>query len=135
MTVQLTIGPQQILSTPQAFTTGWVDLGGELDTRGIGSIALWLNLDVNDGANMRVRALGKHVLDGTDEYNFPIETIGASVVSAEVRYVEFNVDGDQKIVLSWDLDHIVPAVQFQISAGTVGATDAQVDSAYVTMGY
>ena len=122
-----------LLSAAQDYTGSWADLGGEAHTFGKKSIALWIENDVNGGANMRVRCLAKHALSATLEYSLPIKSVSASTVSIEENYAEFNVDADAKYVISWELDGLVPKVQFQVSAGTAGTPAAQVDSAYYTM--
>ena len=119
-------------ASPQAFTGSWADLGSELVVKGARAIGLWVTLDINDTVNPRVRALVKHTAAGTEEYLLPIRTVGASAVLVEDEYVEFNVDADQLMLLSWDLDGLVPVVQFQIQAGTAGVSPGQIDAAYVS---
>lgn len=64
---------------------------------------------------------------------FSIHTVSTSAINVEDEYVEFTDDVDQKILLSWDLEGVVPYAQLQIQAGTVGITAAQIDSCIVTM--
>ena len=127
-------GPHELLAaaSPQNLTAAWADLGAELSVWGASSIALWVNLDINNSVNARVRLLAKHTSAGTDEYVLPIRTVGASAVLVEDEYIEFNVDADQKMALSWDLNGLVPYVQFQVMAEVAGTTPGQIDSAFVT---
>jgi len=127
-------GPVELIAaaSPQNLTGSWADLGDELDVEGAHFIGLFVNLDINDSANARVRLLAKRTSAGTDEYVLSIRTVGASDVKVEDEYVEFNGDADQKMLLSWDLDGLVPFAQFQVQVGTVGSTAGQIDSAYVT---
>lgn len=119
-------------STPQNFTVSWVDYGGEIGTDGHDNLSIWLNIDINDTQDARIRLLAKHTEGGADEYVFPIKTETASVVNVEDEYFEFTTDEDAKRVLSFTLDSIIPFVQVQIQAGTVGATTGQVlDSKYI----
>ena len=119
-------------AAPQSFTANWVDLGVELFVAGAEVIGIWLNLDVNDSTNMRIRLIAKHTTAGADEYVIPIRTVSAGAVNVQAEYVEFSTDADQKMLLSAALDSIVAYVQFQIQAGAVGAAAGQVDSAFVT---
>lgn len=130
----LTIGPQKIIAVEQAFTDSWVDLGDELDVRGMDIVALWLELDVNDSEDMRVRAQAKHA-SGAIEYSLPIRIVTATDVRISESVIEFSNDQDQKIIVGCRLDGIIPIVQFQIQAGTPGLTPGQVDSAVITLGY
>lgn len=127
--------PLTLISAPQNFTAGWVDLGFEIDCRTYNTLAVWLELDINLSNNARIRALTKLTLGGTNEYVLPIRTVSATDVKVDAEYTEFNTDADQSMVLSVELANVVPFVQFQIQAGTVGGTAAQIDSAYATLGY
>lgn len=124
-----------LISAAQNLTASWVDLGFEIDCKGYDSLGLWLTLDINDTNNARVRVLVKHTKAGSEEYVLPIRTVSASDVKVEDEYIEFNTDADQKMVLSWQLDNVIPFIQIQVMAGTVGASAGQIDAAYATLGY
>lgn len=126
-------GPQQdIIAAAQDLTANWADLGSELHVAGAQAIGLWVTLDINGSTNARVRLLAKHTSAGTEEYVLPIRTVGTSDVAVEDEYHEFEDDADQSMLLSSDLDGLVPYVQFQVSAGAVGAPAGQIDAAHVT---
>lgn len=127
-------GPYQLVSSPQDLTGSWVDLGVELTLGGASYVGLYVELDINLSTNARVRLLAKHATAHADEFTLPIRTVGASDVKVEDEYVEFNTDADQKMLLSWDLDGVVLFGQFQVQAGTVGGTAAQIDDAWVVTG-
>ena len=126
--------PTALKETAQDFTDSWVDIGSEIQTEGYRNLLLWLNVDINDTNNPRIRILAKRAYGGTDEYVLPIKTIGTSDVKVEDEYIELNDDADQKIVLSWNLDNLMPVVQVQIQAGTVGASAGQIESIYYSLG-
>lgn len=130
MTRAITTAPQALISTAQDLTDTWADLGAEIPTARAEFIALYLTLDINDSLNARVRMLALHTSAGT-EHVLPIRTEGASDVKVEDEYVEFNTDADQSMVLSWMLDGLVHFVQFQVMAGTVGASTGQIDAANI----
>lgn len=113
--------------------TAWTDFGSEIDVRGFNSFAIYADLDVNNATNVRLRILGKHTSAGTDEYSFPIQTIGATSVTVDPEYKEFNTDADQKLIFSWDLDNVVNFVKIQSSVQTAGATKAVI-TAYACKG-
>lgn len=118
--------------TAQDFTASWVDYGSEIGTDGHIHMSIWLNVDINDTVDARIRVLVKHTGGGSDEYSIPIKTVTDSVVSIKPEYYELSNDVDQKMVISFDLDNIVPFVQIQIQAGTVGSTAGQIlDSKYI----
>lgn len=130
-----TIGPLALISAAQDLTANWVDLGGEISTENVQNIGLYLNLDINDSQDARVRLLAKHTSGGTDEYTLPIRTVSASDVKVQPEYTEFAVDADQKMLVAAVLDAIVPFCQFQVQAGTVGASAGQIDGAHYVLGY
>ena len=126
-------GATTLISAAQNLTNAWADLGGEIETTGVNEIGVFLEVDINDSANVRARALCKTALAATNEFTLPIKTVGASAVSVEAEYMELNVDADQKILLPFALSRLVPVVQIQIMAGTVGTTAGQIDSAVYTL--
>jgi len=128
------IPPTTLISSAQDLTAGWVDLGSEIMVDGNNYLALWINLDINASANARVRVLVKTEYGGTDEFVMPIKTVGSSDIKVEGEHYEFNVDADQKMVISVDLDNLIPWVQVQVQAGTVGGTAGQIDGAWYSAG-
>lgn len=134
--------PVPLIAAAQNFTLLWAPLGPEIEVAGFTRITLWLSLDINDGANMRVRCMGRHTSAGTG-YNLPIYNPsvagapGTYNILTEAEYVEFNVDADGLYNLTWDVNNTYPFVYFEIQAGTVGANpnECQVDLAHVTYGW
>lgn len=124
-----------LISVAHLLTGTWTNLGSEIDTRGEDTLGVWINLDINDTLNARMRALAKHESGGMDEYFLPIRTISAADVKVEDEYVEFANDIDQKMLLEVGLDNIIPFVQMQVQAGVVGASAGRIVSAYRTMGH
>ncbi len=127
-------GPVSLIAAPQALTANWVDLGDEQFVQGARHLGLYVDLDINDSTNARVRALAKLTDGGALEYVLPIRTVAGAIVQLEDQVLEFNVDADQQMVLSWELDGLVPRVQFQVQAGVVGAAAGQIETAWVTTG-
>jgi len=120
---------QDLISTAQNFTASWVDLGESIDVRDIATIGLYLNIDINDSLNTRVRMVA---VDGSDEYELPILTVGTSSIAVDQEYFEFTDDADQLMILSFNVLDLVGTVKFQIQAGTAGATPGQIDGAKVS---
>jgi hypothetical protein len=112
-----TEGPITLISAPLDFNTSWIDLGPEIAVGGFNTIGVWLEIDINDSTDFRVRVLGKHTAAHTDECVLPIFTTSSTVIAVDDEYYEFTFDLDQKFVLSWSIDCLVPFVQVQISAG------------------
>ncbi len=116
--------------TAQSFTASWVDYGDEIGTDGHKVLGLWLNIDINDTQDARLRVLAKHTAGG-DTYVFPIKVDTATVVNVEDEYHEFVTDEDARRVVEITLDDIIPFIQVQIQAGTVGVSAGQIlDSKY-----
>jgi len=121
-----------LITEAQAFTTSWADLGAEIEMVGWNALGIWITLDVNAAANMRIRALAKLDPAGTNEYILPIKTVGASSVSIEDEYYEFNDDADALFLLEVETDGLIPIIQLQCVVGTDGGADAEVDYLEVT---
>jgi len=124
-------GPEALIAVAQNLTAAWADLGTPQSVKGASKIGLWLTVDINDSNNPRVRLLAIHTSGGS-EFTVPIRTVGASAVLVEPEYIEFNVDEDRLMLLSWDLDRLVDSVQFQVMVSAVGASAGQIDTAHVT---
>lgn len=124
---------QQIIEdTPQDLTASWVDIGDEFVMEGYSHLGLWVNLDINDSLNARIRVLVKNSEAHADEYSLPIKTVGASSIAVEDLYYEFNVDADQKVLLEVETNGHVKIAQVQISAGTAGVAPGQILSLLAT---
>lgn len=124
----------QIVDVPQTLTGSWVDLGREFRTDRKEKVSLWLDITINDSENLRIRILGKLNLATADEYCLPISTVSGSEIDIQDEYNELSDDVDQKIVVNVLLEHLIPVIQWQVQVGTVGATPAVINSAYMTWG-
>lgn len=121
-----------VIDSAQDLTASWVDLGSEINMHGFNSMAIWAVLDINNSNNARIRALAKLDSAGAREYQLVIKTVGTSDVAIEGHYFEWNVDADMNTLIQVDTDGLVPYVQLQVQAGTVGATAGQIDHCEVS---
>lgn len=124
-------GEVNVLTTAQDFTDGWVDVGSEIDTRGYEYALIWTQLDINNSENCRIRALCKRASAATAEYEMPIYSAGTTDIGLEGGYYEWTTDEDQYSLLEINLKGLIPYVQLQILAGTVGNTAGQLEHCYV----
>ena len=115
-------------TAPQSITTSWVDLGSEITCTGYKYLHIFIQIDINGGANIRLKALPKLTLAGTVEYEDAILTVGSSLQGAQADYIEFSVDEDRNYHLIYDLKKGVDVLQLQVQAGTAGTS--QIDSCY-----
>ena len=122
----------ELLSTAQNFTGSWVDVNDVIDVKDVNVLGAWLDIDINDGSDVRFRLVGLMEDDATDEYPLPIKTVSASDVKVEDHYYELNVDSDQKVILDFEISDLIPFVKLQMQAGTPGASPAQLESCYLT---
>lgn len=113
----------------QALTDSWVALGDVIDARGYTELYLYIDLDINNSVNARIRALG-HITEDGDGYNLPIEIVSSTEVKVTPQYVEFDTDANQKMILKVTTGAI-PFISFEIQAGTVGVSAGIVSSFYV----
>lgn len=124
-----------LISSAQTMTTSWADVGTEISTKGYRYITFWLTVDINNSNDQRIRAIAKHTASGSEEYSLVIKTVSASDVKIEEEYLEFNVDADQLVAVTFELGNTTPYVQLQAQVGTLGATAADLDAVYYTLGY
>ena len=116
-----------VKSAAQLFTASWADAGSEINVSGVSKLAVYLELDRSDSADMRIRPLALLEKGASDEYQFSIKTVGASDVKLEDLYYEFNSDVDGKYMFEIDIQGGMQAIQFQIMVGTIGAGTAQLE--------
>jgi len=122
-----------LISSAQDLTNAWADLGDPVKMANRSTCGLWINLDINATNNARVRALAQLDQSGTlGEFFLPIKTVSTSDIKVQDEYIEFNDDADQKMILEVETNNLIPWLQFQVMAGTVGATAGQIDTAYAT---
>lgn len=119
----------ELISASQLLTGAWADLGPVIDVRDTETLSLWLNLDINNSTNVRVRMVGLKTADAADFYLMPIKTVNAAVVNVNQEYYELDVDADQKIVLAFSTFDLLPFVKFQVMAGVLGAPAGEIDGA------
>ena len=122
----------QLITSAQTLTGSWANLGSVQDFSQYFRSAIWLNVDINDSLNVRVRALAKLGANDALSYTLPIRTVGASDVKLDAEYYEFNTDADQQMLLEVVSNGLAPCIQFQVMAGTAGASPGQIDNADIT---
>jgi hypothetical protein len=134
--------PVPLIVAAQNFTNGWAALGPEISVDGFTRATLWVNVDINDTTDARIRCVGRAVSGGSD-FELPIYNpsvagaAGTYVVLAEGEAIELNDDVDQKLVITWDIGNTIPFIQFQIYAAIPGASPGQilVADTYATYGW
>lgn len=102
----------ETLATAQALTASYADFGAEIDMKGFNTVGIWVIADVNDSQDADLKVLGKHTLDGADEF----EIDGLSV-----KRIWSEAGTDSKIYYEFETGSI-PYLQIQAIAGTVGTT-------------
>ena len=121
------------LAENQALTAGWVDVGNEFECTKLENVLIWIDIDINDSQDFRIRLLAKTAKGGTDEYFLPIRTVSPTVNRIQQEYIEFTEDIDQKILAESSLDHVIPWMQIQCQAGVAGAAPGIINSLKITV--
>ena len=121
-----------IITSPQTCTTSWVDLGDEIDVSQYRRTGIWLDVDINDSANVRVRALAKLAPNAVLEYTPVIKTISATDIGIIGGYYELTSDTDQQVYFELETNGLIPVIQWQVQIGTDGGVNAIILSAQAT---
>lgn len=122
---------RDLITSPQTVTGSFVDIGDEIRTNQIEGFMAFIELNINDSLNVRIRALAKHASGATSEYVLPIKTISTNQVNLEDEFFEFAEDIDQNMAIELTTNWTIPFVQLQVSAGTVGASPATLDAVII----
>lgn len=127
------VNPQPLISAAQDLTASFADLGSIVDVRGFTSIAVFLKIDINDSLNVQLQAIGRTKETATDDYLLPIKSVSlsAGLVKLKAGIFEFDSDTNQLIIIEVETGNLIPFIQLQIKAGTVGASAGQIDDALV----
>lgn len=129
------VGVFNLVSSAQTLTASFADLGNEIDASGYKYVTLYLTIDINSSNDVRIKVLGKHTVAGSEEYVFDPDLLNAADTTASTSYIEFDTDADQLATVRIPVDNALPVLQIQASVGMVGATGADIDAAYYTLGY
>ena len=114
-----------LISAPQTVTASWADLGDVIDLRGIKSIGVWLGVDINSSANIRIKVLGLKTAIATAEFELgAASAFSSGVSSVDFGYYELTTDADQNVMIPIELNNMYPFAQIQVIAGTLGVTAA-----------
>lgn len=108
----------------QTVTNSWVDFGSEYSYDRSAIVRLYLKVTINDSSGVKLRVRGKI---GSDYYSLITKSIqvdGGIKVYAD--YIELGNDADQNIVIPIEIDNLIPTLQVQIMADTVGASGATI---------
>jgi hypothetical protein len=123
---------QDLISSAQTLTGSWAALGDVVDVRDSSDVALYLKVVIGDSQNVRIRALAKRTESDSEAFSLPIKTTSASVVAVEAEYFELNVDSNQSIVIPFNSADVLNFIQFQVMAGTAGASPGNIAKASVS---
>jgi hypothetical protein len=121
-----------ILATNQTLTRTWADLGSSINTVGRSFVTIFLDVDINDSANVQIKQLA---VNESDRFEMPLSTVKKSVIQIEPDIRELNLDIDQKIAVEFELDMTIETSQIQVRVGTVGATPGVIINAFYEVGY
>lgn len=123
---------ETLVSTAQALTANFADLGSELNALSYRTAVIYLDVDINDSENVTIKPLSKLTEAASDEYDLAYKTNAAANVTVDALTYELNVDADQKICFSVDIESVA-FLQFQVKAGVAGANPGNINDAYVVL--
>lgn len=118
------IGPRALGT--MTLGTAWAAVGSAMYVAGANLFAAFVDLEINSSNNPRFRVRPSLTAAGS-AYFLGLPDEAPTVVYIEDEYIELTTDGDQKIVLAWDLGGVVPYVTLQACVGTLGGTAAYVN--------
>jgi len=119
-----------VLTSPVTMTTGYQDIGSEIDVVGYNRMFIGITIDINSSNNLTVKPLGKFTGGATEEYALPLQVAGTAktAVDIDIYEVAYDADGYQGIRVDVsDLNFI----QIQAKVLTAGATAADIEKVEV----
>jgi hypothetical protein len=124
--------PVSISFSSASISSVWADVGSPINAVGYKRIAFPISFAIGSASNVRFRVLWQATSGATD-VNYNIATVGASSVSIEPQYYEFNTDATQNSIIDFD---ILPVgfVQLQTQVGSE-PTDRSLDATLSSVKY
>jgi hypothetical protein len=119
-------------STAQVLSTSFADLGAEIPCFGYRYACVYLEVDINQAADVVVGALGKLEAAATNEYWLPIQATGTAEINVDKLEYEINYDADGLQMFRIDVTG-VPYLQLQAKERTDGGTDADIEHVVVLL--
>ena len=124
-----------LISSAQNLSASFADLGYEIDCRGYNTIGLWLKCTWEESQGIQVKALAKHTVGGTEEYDLPLELISGGVINVTTELRQMPDSINWLYVYAIKTRNIIPYIQFQARHTNVPISNGTIDTAYITKGY
>lgn len=127
------VNPQPLITSAQVLTANFANFGSLINAKGFTSIGVFIKLNINDSLNVQLKAIGRTEEAGTDDYLLPIKSVSLTAGTVKVKegVFEFDSDADQLLIIEIETGNLIPFIQLQVKAGTVGASAGQIDDALV----
>jgi len=132
----------QTFVSPQLFqqtlplTTSWQKIGTQIDMRGYTTLGLYLNLTINNSQDVQIKIVGRTSSTDVVEYLLPVYAVTvANKIEYYPTYFELGSDIDQNLIIQANTNNLIPFVDIYMQVGTLGATAAVVNNAYVGLAW
>jgi len=122
----------ELKTSKQTLTGSFADLGDEIPCLGYRSVQVYLELDINDGTNITIGALGKLVSGSTNEYWLPEQVDGTAKVAVDKLVHEINYDADGFQMFRIDVTG-VPFLQLQAKDTCAEGTHGDIEHVTVVL--
>ena len=119
------------ITSGQTLTTSWADFGSVIENLNTyEEIATHFDVDANNstGVKLRLRLLWEN--DGLSHSSYPIYTTGSSETSVTPHLFSFPDGVDDSYFVSWEINQLAKAGQFQVKCDATGAVVAIVGGRY-----
>lgn len=131
METKLGLQKGYVMIADQNLTANFADLGGPIDMHGNQGIVFWLDVEVGTSTNIQIRAKAMFSENGEEgEFDFPIETINASLDKLNPLVFELTSLADQKLLLTVNTGNQVPFIKIQVKDSAGGS--GKIKAAYYT---
>ena len=123
-----------MISSPQALTNDWADIGTINSSFGFNVIGIYLKLTINNSQDFRIRVIAKTDFADVEEYVLPINLVTSEKTYVTNAFAEIDVDEDKTILLFFDIDTVIPFFKIQVQGGFIGTTAATIDKIAYCLG-
>lgn len=124
-----------VIKAPVSFTNSWKRIGRRIQTVGMDSILIWLDITINDSTNVyfRGQAIARRNDAALSGYSLPTEEIHTGINKFYPKVYQLQKIEDQKVVFQIPIARLIKYIDIEIfdDSGAV-ATRAVVNSMLLT---
>jgi len=109
------------MATKQTTTTDFTPIGGKTPTGGLQNVGFWIDSRILAGVGVKFKLVAYLDKGDAQGFDIPLKQLAGSDVEISIGQARLSADADQRIVLTAQLEGLVPFVELQVASDTAGS--------------